>query len=78
MFKKYLFNIKKCLYNVKKWLINMKKCLFNVEACIYNSDPENPDLDQTRIQVRAGKFLLKLTRAGSGPANDFCANPDLS
>ena len=56
----------------------MKKCLFNVEACIYNSDPENPDLDQTRIQVRAGKFLLKLTRAGSGPANDFCANLNLS
>ena len=44
---------------------------YTIEACIYNPD-------RTRIRVRAGKFLLKLTRAGSGPANDFRANPDLS
>jgi len=52
--------------------------MLTLEACIYNPDPENPDPDRTRIRVRAGKFLLKLTRAGSGPANDFRANPDLS
>ena len=51
---------------------------FQLEACIYNPDPENPDPDRTRIRVRAGKFLLKLTQAGSGPANNFRANPDLS